>query len=155
MLYNVLQVFNFLDISSLGFLCIFTQWREATGRSKVSFKFLWIISCLNQWRREEEDIYFSKQKHSVQSVVCLNTVISNNNNKKNYFTVLKNMYFKYSDIVSDFSKDVVVTTLSFVRLVLTGKLKNTTCLFCFQISIFRDKQVFLSFRLSFVYIFVC
>ena len=49
---------------------------------------------------EEEEIYFSKQKHSVQPVVCLNTVISNN--KKYYITVLKNMYFKYSDIVKDF-----------------------------------------------------
>ena len=49
---------------------------------------------------EEEEIYFSKQKHSVQSVVCLNTIISNN--KKYYVTVLKNMYFKYSDIVNDF-----------------------------------------------------
>ena len=45
-------------------------------------------------------MYFSKQKHSVQSVVCLNTDISNN--KKYYITVLKNMYFKYSDIVNDF-----------------------------------------------------
>ena len=27
---------------------------------------------------EEEDIYFSKQKHNVQSVVCLNTIISKN-----------------------------------------------------------------------------
>ena len=51
-------------------------------------------------QEEEEKIYFSKQKHSVQPVVCLNTVISNN--KKYYITVLKNMYFKYSDIVKDF-----------------------------------------------------
>ena len=29
---------------------------------------------------EEEEIYFSKQKHSVQSVVCLNTIISNKKN---------------------------------------------------------------------------
>ena len=45
-------------------------------------------------------MYFSKQKHNVQSVACLNTIISNN--KKYYITVLKNMYFKYSDIVNDF-----------------------------------------------------
>ena len=51
--------------------------------------------------KEEEEIYFSKQNHSVQSVVCLNTIISNN--KKYYITVLKNMYFKYSDIVNDFT----------------------------------------------------
>ena len=51
-------------------------------------------------QKEEEEIYFLKQKHSVQSVVCLNTVISSN--KKYYITVLKNMYFKYSDIVNDF-----------------------------------------------------
>ena len=98
---------------------------------------------------EEEDIYFSKQKHNVQSVELYPII------KKYYITVLKNMYFIYSDIVSDFGKDVVVTSLSFVKLVLTGKLKNSTCLFCFQISIFRDKQVFLLFRLSFVYILSC
>ena len=38
---------------------------------------------------EEENIYFSKQKHSVQSVVFLNSIISNN--KKYYITVLKNV----------------------------------------------------------------
>ena len=38
-------------------------------------------------RSEEEEVYFSKQKHSVQSVVCLNTCISNN--KRYYITVLK------------------------------------------------------------------
>ena len=29
---------------------------------------------------EEEEIYLSKQKHSVQSVVCLNAIISNKKN---------------------------------------------------------------------------
>ena len=38
---------------------------------------------------EKENIYFSKQKHSVQSVVFLNSIISNN--KKYYITVLKNV----------------------------------------------------------------
>ena len=38
-------------------------------------------------RSEEEEVYFSKQKRSVQSVVCLNTCISNN--KRYYITVLK------------------------------------------------------------------
>ena len=50
---------------------------------------------------EEEEIYLSKQKHSVQSVVCLNTIISNN--KEYYITVLKNMYFIYSNMVNDFT----------------------------------------------------
>ena len=38
---------------------------------------------------EKENIYFSKQKHSVQSVVFLNSIMSNN--KKYYITVLKNV----------------------------------------------------------------
>ena len=49
--------------------------------------------------------------------------------------------------------DVAVTSLGFVRLVLTGKLKNSTRLLCFEISNFRDKQVFLSFTMSFGYNF--
>ena len=40
-------------------------------------------------QEEKENIYFSKQKHSVQSVVFLNSIISNN--KKYYITVLKNV----------------------------------------------------------------
>ena len=38
---------------------------------------------------EEEEIYFSKQKHSVQPVVCLKTIISTN--EEYSITVLKNM----------------------------------------------------------------
>ena len=63
---------------------------------------------------------------------------------------LTNAGYKYSDVVNDLNWDVVVTSLSFVRLALTSKLKSSTCLFCFQVSNFRDKQVFLLFRLSFV-----
>ena len=63
--------------------------------------------------------------------------------------VLTNAGYKYSDAVNDLNWDVVATSLSFVRLAPTGKLKSSTCLFCFQISNFRDKQDFLLFRLSF------
>ena len=104
-------------------------------------------------KEEEEKIYFSKQKHSVQPVVCLNTIISNN--KKYYIQYWRICTYKYSDAVNDLISDVAVTSLSFVRLVLTGKLKSSTRLICFQISSFRDKQVFLLFRLSFVYNLSC
>ena len=100
---------------------------------------------------EEKQIYFSKQKHSVELVVCLNTYISNKKilhyNIEKY--VLTNAGYKYSDVVNDLNWDAVVTSLSFVRLVLTGKLKSSAHVFCFQISNFRDKHVFLLFRLSF------
>ena len=59
---------------------IFTKF-QITGGVENNCPTIWI---------EEEEIYFSKQKHSVQPVVCLNTIISNN--KKYYITVLKNMY---------------------------------------------------------------
>ena len=64
--------------------------------------------------------------------------------------VLTNAGFKYSDIINDLNWDVVVTSASFVRLALTGKLKSSTRMYYFQIFNFRDKQVFLLFRLSFV-----
>ena len=64
--------------------------------------------------------------------------------------LLINAGYKYSDVVNDLNWDVVVTSLSFVRLAPTGKLKSNTRLLAFQISNFRDKQVFLLFRLSFV-----
>ena len=64
--------------------------------------------------------------------------------------VLTNAGCKYSDVVDDLNWDVVVTSLSFVRLALTDKLKSSTRLFYFQISNFRDKQVFLLFGLPFV-----
>ena len=101
---------------------------------------------------EEEEIYFSKQEHSVQPVVCLDAHISNKKNITYNIEeyVLTNAGYKYSDVVNDLNWDVVVSTLSFVRLALTGTLKSSTRLFCFQISNFRDKQVFLLFRLSFV-----
>ena len=63
---------------------------------------------------------------------------------------LTNAGYKYSDVVNDRNWDLVVTSLSFVRLALTGKQKSSTRLFCFQVSNFRDKQVFLLFTLSFV-----
>ena len=37
-----------------------------------------MISQIQPETKKEEEIYFSKQKHSVQSVVCLNITISNN-----------------------------------------------------------------------------
>ena len=64
--------------------------------------------------------------------------------------VLTNAGYKYSDVINDLNWDVVVSNLSCVRLVLTGKLKSSNRLFCFQISNFRNKRVFLLFRLSFV-----
>ena len=63
---------------------------------------------------------------------------------------LTNAGYYYSDVVNDLNWYVVVTSLSFVRLALTGKLKSSTHLFCVQVSNFRDKQVFPLFRLSFV-----
>ena len=66
-------------------------------------------------------------------------------------TIGTNAGYKCSDVVNDLNWDVVVTSLSFVKLALTGKLKSSTLLFCFEISNFTDKQVFLLFRLSFVY----
>ena len=64
--------------------------------------------------------------------------------------VLTNAGYKYSDVINDLNWDVVVSSLSCVRLALTGKLKSSTRLFCFQISNFRNKRVFLLLRLSFV-----
>ena len=64
------------------------------GAGVFSCKFCKISSNIlffteEEEEEEEENIYFSKQKHSVQSVVFLNSIISNN--KKYYITVLKNV----------------------------------------------------------------
>ena len=64
------------------------------GAGVFSCKFCKISSNILFFTEEEEEeekenIYFSKQKHSVQSVVFLNSIISNN--KKYYITVLKNV----------------------------------------------------------------
>ena len=46
---------------------------------------------------EKEKIYFPKQKHRVQSVACLNTIISNNK-KILHYSIKEYMYlYKYSD----------------------------------------------------------
>ena len=63
------------------------------GAGVFSCKFCKISSNIlfftEEEEEEEDNIYFSKQKHSVQSVVFLNSIISNN--KKYYITVLKNV----------------------------------------------------------------
>ena len=63
------------------------------GAGVFSCKFCKISSNIlfftEEEEEEEENIYFSKQKLSVQSVVFLNSIISNN--KKYYITVLKNV----------------------------------------------------------------
>ena len=67
-------------------------------------------------------MYFSKQKHSGQLVVCLNTYTSIK--KILHYNIevyeLTNAGYKYSDVVNDLNWDVAVTCLSFVRLALTG-----------------------------------
>ena len=56
---------------------------------KISSNILFFTEEEEEEEEEKENIYFSKQKHSVQSVVFLNSIISNN--KKYYITVLKNV----------------------------------------------------------------
>ena len=55
------------------------------------------LSRQEEEEEEEEKIYFPKQKHRVQSVVCLNTIISNNK-KILHYSIKEYMYlYKYSD----------------------------------------------------------
>ena len=56
--------------------------------------------------------------------------------------VLIDAGYKYRHVINYLNWECVVTSLNLVRLALTGKQKSSTRLFCFQISNFRDKQVF-------------
>ena len=53
--------------------------------------------------KEEEEIYFSKQKCSVELVACLNTYISNKKTLQYNIEehILTNAGYKYSDLVND------------------------------------------------------
>ena len=57
---------------------------------------------------QEEEIYFSKQKHSVQPVVCLNNI---SNKKTLHYNieeyVFTNAGYKYSDVLNDHNWYVV------------------------------------------------
>ena len=66
---------------------------------------------------EQKEIYFLKQKHSVQPFFCLNTYISIKKHYKIEEYVLTNAGYKYSDVVNDLNQDFVVTSLK--KIVLT------------------------------------